>query len=358
GAYASAAGTALGSFLWPASYPATESFRALSWAAVIVIGSVAIITASRHVYQTIENFMRVICIATVVLILVATLVPSEVHSNYQPFLCGLSPIQLGGCPARQYWPDSWDPKDSPILMSALLFTGMGGFWNLLYSYWVKNKKWGLANSDSDKNPTQVDDSAKNRQNYNTWLRVLHWDVSIGTIGNLLTTSGIALLALTYLHGSAELPSGWRLVVIQSKLFSGLGVWGPWLFITIATLFLIDFWVTTADAVAQVHADALTRFYPKLGQMNPHDLYLWIVTVLAAITFGTMFFATPQTLFLVNGVINAFAMTLVCFCVWRLWKDLRSTSPSWMRPGLIVNSTFACAVAFYLVGFALYLIYSQ
>src|SRR5262249_43604003 len=41
-------------------------------------------------------------------------------------------------------PRAWDPADATKLLPAITFAGLGGFWTLFYSYWVRDKGVGMA----------------------------------------------------------------------------------------------------------------------------------------------------------------------------------------------------------------------
>ena len=41
-------------------------------------------------------------------------------------------------------PRAWDPADATKLLTAITFAGLGGFWTLFYSYWIRDKGAGMA----------------------------------------------------------------------------------------------------------------------------------------------------------------------------------------------------------------------
>ena len=41
-------------------------------------------------------------------------------------------------------PRPWDPADATKLLTAITFAGLGGFWTLFYSYWLRDKGSGMA----------------------------------------------------------------------------------------------------------------------------------------------------------------------------------------------------------------------
>ena len=41
-------------------------------------------------------------------------------------------------------PRPWDPEDATKLLTDITFAGLGGFWILFYSYWLRGKGAGMA----------------------------------------------------------------------------------------------------------------------------------------------------------------------------------------------------------------------
>ena len=41
-------------------------------------------------------------------------------------------------------PRPWDPADATKFLTAVTFAGLGGFWTLFYSYWLRDKGAGMA----------------------------------------------------------------------------------------------------------------------------------------------------------------------------------------------------------------------
>ena len=92
---------------------------------------------SRVVYRLIESFMKVVAVVTVIGLVWACLVP-DVLSAIPSFARGL----LGPPPGPL--PRPWDPADATKLLTGITFAGLGGFWILLYSYWLREKGSGMA----------------------------------------------------------------------------------------------------------------------------------------------------------------------------------------------------------------------
>ncbi|MGH7535182.1 MAG: Nramp family divalent metal transporter, partial [Gemmatimonadales bacterium] len=135
GAFASAGGTALAAVTgFPVGW--SDRGQSLFWGyasiAVFLLG----IVLSRVVYALVEGFMKLVAVVTVAGLLWACLQP-EVLAAAPRFLRGL----LG--PAGPM-PRPWDPTDATKLLTAITFAGLGGFWVLFYSYWLREKGTGMA----------------------------------------------------------------------------------------------------------------------------------------------------------------------------------------------------------------------
>jgi hypothetical protein len=135
GAFASAGGTAMAALT---GFPTGWSPRGqtLFWGYASIAVFLLAITLSRVVYALIEGFMKAVAVITVVGLLWACLQPT-VLASVPSFLAGL----LGPIGPM---PRPWDPSDATKLLTAITFAGLGGFWILLYSYWLREKGSGMA----------------------------------------------------------------------------------------------------------------------------------------------------------------------------------------------------------------------
>ncbi len=136
GAFAAAGGTALAALT---GFPAGLSPRGqtLFWGYTTIALFVVALAFSRVVYRLIENVMKVVALVTVVGLVWACLEP-EVFRQIPSFARGLLGPPAG--PAGQ----PWDPADATKLLTGITFAGLGGFWILLYSYWLGEKGAGMA----------------------------------------------------------------------------------------------------------------------------------------------------------------------------------------------------------------------
>lgn len=344
GAFASAGGTAMAALT---GFPAGWSVRArsLAWGYASIFVFWLALVRSRFVYRMIEKVMWAVALITVVGLIAACTAPA-VRSRASEFLPGLVWPQ---------WPAdrAWDAADATKLLTAVTFAGLGGFWTLFYSYWLLAKGAGMARAAQTGIP---DAGAESGLAWRGWSRFLMVDSSVGILGNLATTIMTCLLAYALLFPKGLLPEKFQLAVVQSEFFAvRWGGWGRVLFLLVATAFLCDTWLATADTVARIHADCLRRFFPALAAWPRERLYRWLVHAVTLVTVATMALDEPGPLILLSAVIG-FCGTVV-FTVAIYWLNnglLRAQVSAAFHQGRVVRLLMIVAIVAYMALAAAYL----
>jgi hypothetical protein len=304
------------------------------------------ILLSKVIYQLVETFMWGVALLTLVGLLWASANTEALHA-LPAFVEGLFIPQLP-------MPRPWDRADATKLLTAITFAGLGGFWTLFYSYWIRDKGSGMAHymgkltGPITGRPEAIPTSGFTPGNdeglahVGRWRRFLFWDISIGVGGNLLTTLMTCLLAYALLFPKGLLPQGYELAVVQSRFFEvSWGGLGRILFLIVAAAFLADTWLATVDAVARIHTDCLYAFFPRSQNISVRSWYLMFLFLLTAITAATMGAAEPGPLILLSAVIG-FVGTVI-FSVALIFLNhvyLPRHLPARARPGR-VNLVFLC-----------------
>lgn len=345
GAFAAAGGTSLAALT---NFPAGWSPRGqtLLWGYLSMFVFLSAILLSNVIYRLVETFMWCVAILTLVGLLWASANAEALHA-LPVFLRALFvPV----------WPmpRPWDPDDATKLLTAITFAGLGGFWTLFYSYWVRDKGSGMAHymgrvtGPITGKPEAIPASGsvpghdEGLAHVGRWRSYLLWDVGIGIGGNLLTTFLTCLLAYALLFPKGLLPQGYELAVIQSRFFEVTwGALGRILFLLVAAAFLSDTWLATVDAVSRIHTDCLYAFFPRAQRIPVRSCYLTFLFVLTAITAMTMGFAEPGPLILLSAVIGFIGTVL--FSIALIFLNhiyLPPQLPAAARPGR-VNLVFLC-----------------
>src|SRR3990172_3962444 len=218
GAFAAAGGTALAALT---NFPADWGQRGqtLFWGYISIAIFFMAIVLSRVIYVLIERVMKVVAVITVAGLVLACLQP-EVLNSLPGFMRGI--IAPPGP-----MPRPWEDADATKLLTAITFAGLGGFWILFYSYWIRDKGSAMADHmgritgpikgkpetiTSDGNLPDASPESSKRWNY--WRRYLAVDSLTGICGNLFTTLMTCLLAYALLFPKGLLPNEYELAVVQ------------------------------------------------------------------------------------------------------------------------------------------------
>jgi len=359
GGYASAGGAALFELT---QFPSGFSQRggSLFWTYLLMIGFSSIFLFAKIIYRTVEGFMKVVSLITLLGLIFSATHPTVLRVVPEFFRSFLNPLTV-------HWPQSWDPADSSRLATAIAFAGMGGFLNLLYSYWMRDKGVGMAHyrakvtglvhqAPSVKTSSALlkfDDSAVNRKRWKRWLTYLNSDALLAVVINGLTAGLTTLLALAILHPQGRYPTGWKITVVQAEFFrTRFGQIGGLVFLIVAAAFMIDTWVGLADGVARQFADFFSQTVKK------RDFFSWYRIWLGFLVFSsliTILIAQPGVLITVVGVISVFAFVFYLPALWYLnYIKLPKEYPSFIKPKPWENITLFLTWIFYLATAIIYL----
>jgi hypothetical protein len=341
GAFASAGGTAIAALTdFPRGW--THENQTMFWAQGSIILFTLALLYVKTAYQLIEWVMKVVAIVSLLGMLIACAHP-DVRAVLGEFAAGLvSPDRV----AMQTFDRA---ADAEKLLTAITFAGLGGFWTLFYSYWIKEKRVGMAAHTprmtgfrDNKNPVHAADGALPENtpdaapNLRAWYRYLSIETLVGILGNLATTLMMCLLAFAILRPQGLVPEGYQIAVVQAEFFaSSWGNAGRLLFLFIAGAFLADTWLATVDCVARIHLDALGALSARFKRQDQRVWYYRIVIALAVITSVTMFFESPGPLILISAVIGfAGAVTYSTALIFLNHRHLKNQLPKDQRSGAL------------------------
>jgi len=363
GGYASAGGTALAALT---DFPKGWTLRGqtLFWAYLTIVIFFLALTLSKVVYQTVEWFMEVVVIICIVGLLFAVF-EGEVIAKMPSF------FGYFFNPFSSHMPAKWDPKDADILLTGICFAGMGGFFNLMYSYWVRDKGFGIARyagrvtspitGKAETIPATgfaFEDNPENKAQYKKWMRHLHYDNVVAIAVNTLTLMLMMLLAWALLTPKGLVPKGWEIAVVQSKFFEvSWGVFGKALFLLVAAAFLVDSWLGNTDAISRMHTDFFYSNFAWAKKLSIRAWYYIFVVILTVVTCSTMLLAAPGTLLLAGGILNFIAMAIYCpFLIYLNYYKIPKIYPSWTRPKSATLVIMTIVTVAYIVLAVIYLLF--
>ncbi len=353
GAFASAGGTSLAALThFPHGWDTKA--QTLFWAYLSMFIFLAGILLSKVIYQFIEKMMGFVSVVTLVGLLWACLHPDVRHYTGE-FVKGL---------IRPDWPSgrTWDPQDATKLLTAITFAGLGGFWTLFYSYWLREKGVGMAAhmgrvmSPISKKQELIPSTgftfqgtSQELSELKKWKKFLCMDSFVGIGGNILTTLMTCFLAYALLFPQGIWPDKYEIAVVQARFFEvSWGVWGKLIFLFVASCFLSDTWITTLDAVSRMHTDFLIHFFPKFRKLPFQKGYYFFILLFTAVTSVTMLFNEPGPLILMSAVIGF--LGTVCFSFGILFlnhKLLPELVPAKTAPGRLAFALLLFAAVVYL-----------
>lgn len=309
GGFASAGGEAVASLTGlPRGWaPAGQK---VFWGFGTVVVSFFALLFSRRTYALVERVMTAVAAITVVGLVLACLHP-KVVAAIPSFAHGL--VEPRRPPGR-----AWDPGDATRLLTAVSFAGLGGFWTLFYSSWLREKGAGMAahmgrlTSPITGKGEFIEDSGFRPEDepglpdrVRGWTRFLWADAGVGVFGNLATTVMTCLLSYALLFPEGKVPTDAQLITLQAEFFqSSWGTAGRLVFLFVAAAFLADTWLGTVDAVAHTHTEMTRAFLPRIARRWTYrKTYYAFVIGLTLVTSLTMASKSPATLILTSAVLG-------------------------------------------------------
>ncbi|GBC78435.1 hypothetical protein HRbin08_01930 [bacterium HR08] len=364
GAFVTAGSTGLAA-LWdfPAGWSQAEKTLLWSWLTVLILFPALLLSPTA--YRLIERFMLGIAVITVVGLVIACAQP-VVRAAVPEFVNGLLHPQF---PPFAALPRPWEERDAAPLLTAITFAGLGGFWTLFYSYWLREKGAGMAaylgriTSPLTGKPEVIslagyvpEATSGLRERWRRWRFYVCVDSLIGIMGNALTTMLTCLLAFALLYPQGLVPDEWELVVHQMRFFEvSWGNAGKILFALVAAAFLSDTWLTTLDATSRVHTDFVLSYFPKARRYHPRAWYYGIATGLTVITILTMHAASPAALILLTALLGFLGTVIFTGALLMLtYRWLPARLPESVRPGRVGAILLGGAWMVYLILASVYI----
>lgn len=319
------------------------------WTVVTFAIVAAVLFGPRAVYASLERVTEaMVGIITVGLILIATAVGTS--ADWHALAAGAVAI-----PYRH--PD----MPSYALFSAIVFAGAGGTANLFYSFYLRDKGWGMGsrmprivNPLRQREETGIEagwtprDTPENRRRWQAWFAHLQRDqVVFFWLLNTLTILLFVFGALAVLHARGIVPGEENLVWDEAAILAS--VWGGpgrVLFLVIGLACLLSTQLTLVDGVARSIADIVRSAYPAARVRSTSWWYgvaaaAWMV-IGCVLTW--LWESLPAFLFLLSaGFFGGIAMAI--YVPLTLVVNLRLLPPA-MRPGPVRIAVMGAISAFY------------
>lgn len=333
----------------------SKAATSMSYSYIMITGFAAILLFYKKAFKFIEIFMKVM--VTICLICIITAMFNvEIINAVDDFFYHYFDYSLL---FRAGFPENWQKNDSSVLLTAICFSGMGGFLNIMYSYWIKEK--GISVSSYSINSSEdsgyiYSDTMENKSRYYQWLNHVKIENFLAIFLNILMVTCMCLFAWALLAPDKIYPEGWDIAVVQARLFqSSMGNIGKYLFLIIAASFLCDTWIGIADACAKIHVDFFRSTFSFARRYKHEYMYKFFIICLLVISFVTIPIASPGPLLLLGGVFNFLAMPIYCLALLRInYFILPKIYPNWVKPNKFESIMFVTVIALYLLLTFLYI----
>lgn len=354
GSYVTSGATALSEMIsLPGNFNKQQTCLILAYGIIAIYASILFFVKS--VYKVIESFMKVMVAICIVGLVISIFHPIILQSANSFFLAYFNPFHL----LKNGLPQNWSPNDSSILLTAICFAGMGGFLNIMYSYWIRAKGIGVCQNMNEQMHFGYvfPDTEENQNNYRKWIRHVSLENLMAVGINAAMVMIMCWFAWAVLMPKGEYPEGWNIAVVQSGFFTvSMGTFGKYLFLTIAAAFLCDTWIGITDACARMHADFFRSTFSFARKYSYKKLYYFFSAFLLVISCTTIPLAQPGSLLILGGIFNFIAMPIYCIALIYLnYVKLPKVFPKWVKPNnlsliaiVFVTLAYLSIAAWYLV----------
>ena len=310
-----------------------------AWTALTFVVVAAVMFGPRHVYRTIER--TTVCLVVVMLIgLVIIAVKVATPESVAELARGV--VSIGSIP---------EGLPLYVLFSAIVFAGAGGTTNLMLSYYLLDKGWGMAAGAGYHRGRayRVMESDENNGRWRAWLRHLRNDQMIFFWAlNTLIILLFILSALAVLHAEGIIPSQEMLVLEEAAILERIwGRPGALLFLVVGIACLFSTQLTLLDGVSRSLADLLSTNYLWARRRGPKTCYRWVAVswMIAGTALTWAWSSLPPFVFLLSaGFFGGIAMA--CYCP-LLLRTNTVLLPEACRPSLPSRMLLGAVSVFYI-----------
>jgi hypothetical protein len=320
------------------------------WTAITFGGVAAVLFGPKVVYRALEHTVEaLVVIITLGLIMIAFTVTEA--STWLDLAHGA--LNVGGKAAQ---------VPSYELFSAIVFAGAGGTANLFFSFYIRDKGWGMgARMPAVVNPLRgraekvpdvgfrIHDTPENRRRWRAWMRHLTVDQvlffwALNTFTILLFIVG----ALAVLHPRGIVPARELLVYQEATILeSTWGAAGKYFFLAVGVACLFSTQLTLVDGVARSCADILHTNFRWARRTHLSTWYARIALgwIGAGILLTYVYESIPPIVFLLSaGFFGGIAMAIYAPLTMLInWRHL----PAPFRPTKLRLAVLALVSTFYI-----------
>ncbi len=196
-----------------------------------------------------------------------------------------------------------------IAFGAFGITGVGGDEIMYYNYWCIEKGYAAyvgPNNGSD----QWNSRAKG------WFKVMYLDAVLSMVVYTIVTAAFYLLGAAVLHSQGEVPEGYEMIEVLSRIFTvTLGPWAKFLFLIGAFAALYSTLFTATASWARVWGDAFgelgwMKFKTKSEQKKTLAILTWVLPMVWCILF--LFIQAPVMMIILGGIATSILLLIIVY----------------------------------------------
>jgi len=288
------------------------------------LGCLVLLLIAKRTYQVVKGTLDVVAVLSVALISMISVMTVVSKGRLAEFL-GYVLVP------RFSLPSDWSQADAKVVVTAIVFAGVGGLWNVLYAQWVRDERLGMASLvasehlDYQSQWPEIEAGEKSVLNYRRNMARLRRDLVVGVGLNCIMLLMLAYIAFAWHSPGDQAPSGLAIITTLAEAVSNSGeVWGR-LFLVLIALFLIDTWLAAGDSLAKIYGALLCSLSGRVVA-SPTVLYRSMLVMVGGLTVLSTFAAAPHQVIFFNGVVSGCASVLLIAGLWVIERKLISGYP--------------------------------
>ncbi len=332
------------------------------WTILVYIAVFVTLFGPKRIYATLE---RVVSVSVIVVVVGMVIVVLQIGSWSHVAELGRGLVNFGEITLA-------DDFSFMRFFGALVFVGAGGFGQLYYAYYLRDKGIGMGaqfpelrsalreqGASSSEIGYMYPDTEENRSRFRDWFMYIKLD---NVLYFFLLNTFITLLfmygALVVFHSNGIVPQEGTIIWDLSQMLEPtMGVFGHYLFLVVAFAAMFSTQLTTSDGSWRIWTDMVHTNFTFAKNLTSSQLYFRLALLLSFFgIFSTWFFEVFQVtildFFFVNAALNGAAMAVWVPLV--LYINLKYL-PKSARPHPINIVMMVLATLFY-TSFAVYTIW--
>jgi manganese transport protein len=234
------------------------------------------------------------------------------------------------------------PAAVAVAFGAFGITGVGGDEIMYYNYWCIEKGYAAYTGPNDGSDAWA-------RRAKGWINVMYLDALLSMVVYTVVTAAFYLLGAAVLHRSGEVPEGYRMIEVLSRIFTEtLGPWAETLFLVGAFTALYSTLFTATASWARVYGDAFGQFgWLKYGTVEERRrsiaIFSWIFPFAWCVFF--LYFQAPVMMVILGGIATSVLLLLI---VWVAYQYRYRLLPAALVPSRLYDVFFWISVASILV----------